>query len=348
MKILEIASFEESLPPEKYGGIELVVSNVTEGLVAAGQDVYLMASGDSKTSAHLISYFEKSMRAMHPVAEHAFWRDFYNFYLVGQILETINKIKPDIVHNHIGWRLLSFSHLLPCPMMTTMHNPLSIRKHIEMYKRFPQANYISISNSQRSPMPELNWLGTVYNGIDVSRFDFQAEKQDYFAFLGRISPEKGLGAIIQMIRKTKHKLKIGAKLDSSDQEYYEKEVKPYLDGEQIQFLGELDHTAKNELLKNAKASLTWLNRAEPFGLAYVESMACGTPVIINPIGSPAELIINGRTGFLVDTIEQMAQRLDEVDSLDHSLCREQVQKNFSIEKMVDDYIEIAEKLITLV
>lgn len=346
MRILEIASFEEPVPPEKYGGIELVVSNVTEGLVDAGHDVYLLASGDSKTKAHLIPYMEKSMRKMHTSEELPFWRDFYNFYLVGQIIERINEIRPDVVHNHIGWRLLAFSHTLPCPMITTMHNPLSIRKHIEMYKRFPMANYVSISNSQRDPMPELHWVGTVYNGIDVDLFEMSKEKKDYFAFLGRISPEKGIGEIVKMIKRTDYKLKIAAKIDQADQEYYEKEVKPYIDGEQIQFLGEVDHAGKNKVLKDAKASLTWLNRAEPFGLAYVESMACGTPVIINPIGSPPELIVNGKTGFLVNTIEEMRERMADVEMIDPAVCRQHVRDNFSVNKMTDGYIDIFNRVIS--
>ncbi len=344
MRILEVAPFEESVPPLKYGGIELVVHNVTEGLVQSGQEVFLLASGDSQTKATLIPYFEQSMRKMYPLQEHDFWRDFYNFYLVGQILERVREIKPDIIHNHIGWRLMAFSHLLPCPMMTTIHNPLSIKKHIEMYKRFPEANYISISNSQREPLKDINWVGTVYNGIEVEKFELETKKRDYFAFLGRISPDKGIAEVIQMILKTDYKLKIGAKVDSLDVEYYEKEVKPYIDGKQIEFLGELKHEEKNELLKYAKASLTWINRAEPFGLAYVESMACGTPVIINPVGSPAEIIVDGKTGFLVNSLEEMKEKLDRVEDIDPATCRKHVLDNFSVRKMVDGYMDIARKL----
>jgi glycosyltransferase involved in cell wall biosynthesis len=346
MKIVEIASFEEPIPPLKYGGIELVVHNVTEGLVAAGHEVYLLASGDSHTSAHLVPYLPKSLREMYPFEELSFWRDFHNFYLTGQMVERIKEIKPDIVHNHTGWRLMAFSGVLDCPMISTIHHPLTIRKHLEMFKRFPDANYVSISDSQRKPMQNLNWVGTVYNGIDVTAFEFSDVKQDYFAFLGRVSPEKGLGALVQMFKKTPYKLKIAAKLDPADQAYYETEVKPYIDGEKIQFLGEVDHNGKNELLKNAKASVTWLNRDEPFGLAYTESMACGTPVIINPLGSPSELIVDGKTGFLVNTLSEMEDRLSRIDEIDPRDCRDRVAAHFSQEAMVRGYLRIMESVLS--
>jgi len=346
MKILEISSFEEPIPPVKYGGIELVVHNVTEGLVEAGHEVHLLAPGNSHTSAHLVPYMEKSLREMYPSDDLAFWRDFHNFYLTGQILKKIREIQPDIVHNHTGWRVLALSHLIDRPVVHTLHHPLTIRKHVEMFKRFPQTHYVSISDSQRKPMPELNWAGTVYNGIDVDRFEFSAKKQDYFAFLGRISPEKGIDVIIQMILQTPYTLKIAAKLDPADLQYYEEKVKPFIDGEKIKFIGEVDHAGKNELLKNAKASLTWLNRDESFGLAYTESMACGTPVIINPLGSPAELIEDGKTGFLVTTVDEMRKRLDDVDTILPQDCRDRVEKYFSKQAMVRGYEKIMKRLVS--
>ncbi len=345
MKILEVAAIEEQVPPVKYGGLELVVSNVTEGLVEKGHDVTLIASGNSVTKACLVSLLPQSLRESVPTSEIDKWRDFYNYYYSAWVMEKIREIKPDVVHNHIGWRLLMFSHLIDVPMVTTMHQPLSLFKYAETFKKFPEANYVSISDSQREPMLNVNWVATVYNGIDVQKFEVGTGERNYFAFLGRISPEKGVADICRMIKQTSHTLKIAAKIDSADMKYYEAEVKPLIDGQQIQFLGEVDHTGKNELLKNARASLTWLNRAEPFGLAYVESMACGTPVIINPIGSPAELIENGRNGFLVHSLDEMREKLNNVDSLDRKYCREVVEQKFSTEAMVKGYEKVFERVI---
>lgn len=345
MRIVEIAAIEEKVPPEKYGGTELVVHNVTEGLVEAGHEVYLLASGDSETSAKLIPLLPKSIRAMYGPEEIEHWRDYLKVAALADILKRVREIKPDIVHNHLNWRLLLFSDLLDCPMMNTMHGPLTSLRERETYRAHSHANYISISDNQRKAMPELNWLRTVYNGIDVEQFDFQETKGDYFAFLGRTSPEKGVEEICRMIRGTKHKLKIAAKVDPVDRHYFDNYVKPYIDGDQIEFVGEVDHAGKNALLKNAKALLLWLNWEEPFGLVVPEANACGTPVITNYRGAMPELIKEGVNGFLADSIEGMESYLDRAQEIQPVACREHVKASFSKEKMVKDYIEVAESLV---
>jgi glycosyltransferase involved in cell wall biosynthesis len=345
MRIVEIAPWEEPVPPAKYGGTELVVYNVTEGLVEKGHEVYLLASGESKTSAKLVPIMEKSLRKMYDEKDIDAWRNYWKFAKLAYILEVINNLKPDIVHNNLNWRMILFSKFLPCPMMSTIHGPLSALNERQTYGMFPHANYVSISDNQRKAMPELNWVKTVYNGIDVNAFEFGSDERDYFAFLGRTSPEKGLKEICQTIKKTKHKLVIAAKVDSVDIPYFENEIKPHIDGDQIKFIGEVDHAGKVELLKKAKGLLLWLNWEEPFGLVVTEAMACGAPVIVNPRGSMRELVEDGKTGFLVNTLEEMAQKLDQIDSIDHLYCRNHVIQHFSKEKMVSDYIDLAKELI---
>lgn len=344
MRILLVSPWEERVPPRKYGGTELVVYNLCEGLVERGHEVYLVASGNSKTSAHLLPVIKKSIREMFK-KDLNMWRDYYKYSGIARVLETINKLKPDIVHNHYNWRLLLFSNLIPCPVLTTVHGPLTSIQERETYKAFKSANFISISNNQRRAMPSLNWIKTIYNGIDISKYTFNSTPRDYFVFLGRTSPEKGLAEVIRAIKKTKHKLKIAAKVDPTDLEYFDKKVKPHIDGKQIEFLGEVDHKGKNELLKGARALLLWLNWEEPFGLVVPEAMACGTPVIVNPRGSMRELVVNGKTGFLVNSLGAMRQKFDIIEQIDRSFCRKHVEENFSKEKMVREYLGVITRLV---
>lgn len=347
MKYLLVAPFEEPVPPNKYGGTELVVSNITEELVARGYEVYLVASGDSQTSANLLPVFSKSLRSLaKDNTEFATMRDYWKFSSMGKIMEYINEIKPDIVHNHLNWRLVTFSNLISQPMITTTHGPLTSVSEREAYTAFPKGNYVSISDNQRKALPDINWVQTVYNGIDVDKFDFNAQpKGDYFVFLGRTTPEKGLAEICKLIKESPYKLKIAAKVDPVDEAYFTKEIQPHIDGEKIEYLGEVDHQGKNALLKDAKGLLMWLNWEEPFGLVVTEAMACGTPVIINKRGSMPELIKDGKTGFLVDTLEDMRKRLDEINTINRADCREHVVNHFAVQQMVDGYLDLAKRLI---
>ncbi len=347
MKILHIAPFEEQVPPVKYGGTELVVYNIIEEQVRLGHEVYLIASGDSHTSAKLIPVMPKSLRATYSPEEIDKWREFMKIFQIPKIIRTINEIKPDIVHNHFAWRFVQFHDFINSPMYSTIHGPLTSNKERYTYDYYKDQNYISISDNQRKAMPDLNWCGTVYNGIQVEKFEFNENAgRDYFAFLGRTSPEKGLKEICELIKKTKYKLKIAAKVDTVDVEYFEKEIKPLIDGDQIEFIGEVDHKAKVKFLKNAKELLLWLNWEEPFGLVIIESMACGTPVIVNKRGSMPELVVDGKTGFLVDSLDEMKDKMGEVSKINNKDCRIHVEENFSSVKMTKDYLTLANKIIS--
>lgn len=347
MKYLLVAPIEEPVPPRKYGGTELVIYNLAEQLVEDGHEVTLLATGDSITSAELVEAIPMSLRRKYPSDEELEqWRAYYKFNYVPKILKTIEEVKPDIVHNHYSWRLLAFADFINVPIMTTSHGPITSLHEKETYRAHAKLPYVSISDNQRLACPEINWVGTVYNGIDVDAFEVgpALEDREYFAFLGRTSPEKGLKEICEMIRRTDKKLKIAAKVDPVDVAYFEEEIEPLVDGEQIEFIGEIGHEEKVEFLKHAKALLLWLNWEEPFGLVVAEAMACGTPVIVNPRGSMPELL-TPEVGFLVGSLDEMKNCLNTVGTIDPKACVTHVKKHFSSESMARGYIELAEKLI---
>lgn len=344
MKIIQLASFEERVPPLKYGGTELIVSNITEELVKRSHKVYLLASGDSKTSAKLIPVFSTSMRQL-PEAKDMKIRDALKFIGVGKMLELLNNIKADIIHNHLGWRFLAFANFATCPVVTTLHGPLSVPYMQYIHKKFAQFNFVSISNSQRKPLPELNFVSTVYNGIDISKFEFNDKPEDYFAFLGRMSPEKGPIQAIQIAKLAGVKLKMAAKIDAVDTEYFKKEVEPLIDGKQIEFIGEIGPEEKSDFLKNAIGLIAPIQWEEPFGLFFIEAMACGTPVIACKRGSVPEIVKNGENGFIVETVEEGAKAVKKIETIDRMGCRKHVEKYFTTEKMVDGYEKVYEKIL---
>ncbi|HEX7017476.1 MAG TPA: glycosyltransferase family 4 protein [Patescibacteria group bacterium] len=344
MRIVQVAPLEEPVPPTKYGGTELVVYNLIEEMVKRGHEVFLIGTGDSQTSAELIPIVPESLRKAYTKDEIDTWRSFLKIFYIPEIIKKIDDLKPDIVHNHYAWRLIQFSDFICCPMYTTAHGPLKSFYERFTFQHHPEANYISISDHQRQALPNINWVKTIYNGIDVSQFQVGPKERDYFAFLGRTSPEKGLREIIQLIRQTSFKLKIAAKVDTVDQPYFDQHVKPFIDGEQIEFIGEIGPAEKSNFLKNAKGLLLWLNWEEPFGLVVTEALACGTPVIVNPRGSMPELIIDGQTGYLVNSLEEMQAKLSQVDQLDPLACRRRVEEHFSASKMAEEYLELAGKL----
>ncbi|MBI3255453.1 MAG: glycosyltransferase family 4 protein [Candidatus Andersenbacteria bacterium] len=344
MKIAILSTIEESVPPVKYGGIEVVVANLAEGLVKKGHDVTLFGTGDSKTSAKLVPLVPKAIRRL-PEAKSTEIREMWKHISISQALSAIKEEHFDIIHSHTSFYYVPFAMHAAAPSVTTLHGSLEAPVDNFVFPQFPDHNYISISNNQREPLPQLNYVATVYNGIDVNKFTPLYEPGKYLAFLGRIMPDKGIDEAIKVARHTGLPLKIAAKIDPYDQEYYDQVIKPQIDGQSIEYLGEVDHAGKNELLKNAIALLFPILWREPFGLVMAEAMACGTPVIGLRRGSVEEVVSNGETGFVVDTMEEMVEAVKKISTIKRELCRQRAEANFSMDTMISGYEAAYKKII---
>lgn len=345
MRIAVVAPFEETVPPQKYGGTELVVSNLVEQLVKMGHDITLLAAGDSKTHAHLIPIFNQSLRSITKLQDLKM-RESYKWIGIGKVASYLTKNSFDILHNHLQWRWMPFADLLKFPTITTLHSPLTINHHQEVYRTYQDKPYVSISLSQRRPLPELTYAANVYNGIDTDKFNFFAQPKDYFAFLGRMSPEKGPVQAIAIAKKAGVRLRMAAKVDASDEIFFKKEVKPLIDDDQIQFIGEVDHAGKVALLGNARGLLAPIQWEEPFGLFFVEAMACGTPVITMKRGSAPEVVRDKETGYLCQSEDEAVTAINEIDHINRRACYDHVQNNFSMVKMTEGYLAAYQQILT--
>jgi glycosyltransferase involved in cell wall biosynthesis len=340
MRIAQIAPLWERVPPPAYGGTELVVSLLTDELVRRGHEVTLFASGDSISLAKLESVHPHALRLDPTVKE----TGIYEMLQLSQVYEQANEF--DIIHSHMGCAALPYAKLVKTPTVHTLHG-IFTPDNEKMFKYAKEQPFVSISDSQREPRLGLNCVATVYNGIDTSIFDFYPQPSDppYLAFLGRLSPEKGTHHAIEIARRTGWRLKIAGKIDVVDRDYYEQEIKPYIDGEQIQYLGEANHDQKNVLMGNAVATLFPITWREPFGLVMVESMVSGTPVIAMNLGSASEVIADGKTGFLCNSVDDCVAALHQIDAIDRQTCREHVISHFSAQRMTDGYEAVYAKLM---
>ncbi len=331
MKIAQIAPLWECVPPPAYGGIELVVSLLTDELVRRGHEVTLFASGDSTTLAELKSIHPQALRLDNKVKEYG----IYEMLQLSQVYDRASDF--DVIHSHMGCAALPYARLVKTPTLHTLHGIFTPdnRKLFSYAKTQP---YVSISDSQRELDLGLNCTSTVYNGIDVDLHNFYAEPDEpgYLAFLGRMSPEKGPHHAIAIAKATGLPLKMAGKVDIVDVEYFETQVKPHIDGVQIQFQGEANHAQKNELMGRAIATLFPITWREPFGLVMVESLAAGTPVIAMRMGSTPE-IIAPEVGFLCDSVDECIQAVAQVKTIDRAYCREHVRTNFSVQSMTSGY-----------
>lgn len=340
MKIAQVSPLYESVPPKLYGGTERVVSTLTEELVNQGHEVTLFASGDSVTKARLIAPCKHALRldpgCIDPYAHHTLLME-----MVRQAQEEF-----DIIHYHIDYIHFPLSRTISVPNLTTLHGRLNISDLIPLYREFNDMPVVSISYAQRMAIPEANWVGTVYHGLKNDRSNLHLEKGNYLAFLGRISPEKRVDRAIEIAIRCQIPLKIAAKIDKVDQEYFESEIKHLLDHPLIEFIGEIGDAEKPAFLGNAMALLFPIDWPEPFGLVMIEAMACGTPVIAFPNGSVPEIIDEGLTGFLVNSVEEAVDAVsNKVPTLNRNICRTFFERRFSAERMAKDYVKIYEKLI---
>lgn len=339
MRIAQVAPLYESVPPQLYGGTERVVSWLTEELVSRGHEVTLFASGDSLTSARLVPVCPKALRLDANCVD----------YLAQHIVELgrlfRDKDEFDIVHFHIDYIHFPPSRESQLLHLTTLHGRLDLPDLVPVYREFADAPVVSISDSQRAPLPWLNWQGTVHHGLPVGTFAAHTRPGKYLAFLGRVSPEKGVDEAIEIAKKSGIPMKIAAKIDHVDRDYFERQIKPMLDSELVEFIGEISDFEKSEFLGNALALVFPINWQEPFGIVLIEALACGLPVVAYPLGSVPEIIDDGVTGFLVNDVSGAVRALDRIEEIDRQTCRRVFEERFSSARMARDYQKIYERIV---
>jgi glycosyltransferase involved in cell wall biosynthesis len=339
MRIAQVAPLFESVPPKYYGGTERVVHWLTEELVASGHEVTLFASGDSQTSARLDPACRQALRlddnCTDKVAPHVL------------MLEKVSQIAAefDIVHFHLEYLHLSLARTLPIPAVTTMHGRLDMNYLLPIFDEFREAPFVSISNAQRRPVPWLNWQSTIHHGLPLNSYSFVEKPQNYALFLGRICPEKRVDRAIEIARAAGVHLKIAAKVDPLDREYYRDVIKPLLHGADVEYIGEVGDSVKNELIGGAFALLHPIEFPEPFGIVLIEALACGTPIVAYRRGSIPEVVEEGVTGFVCDDVAEAAEALHKAQTLSRQACRRSFENRFTARRMVQDYLQTYERLL---
>jgi glycosyltransferase involved in cell wall biosynthesis len=339
MRIAQVAPLYESVPPHGYGGTERVVSYLTEELVRQGHEVTLFASGDSKTRARLIAPCAKSLRldgnCIDPLANH--------ILMLEMVLRETRRF--DLIHFHIDYLHFPVSRRNGWPNLTTLHGRLDIPELAPLYREYCEIPLASISNAQRRPVPWANWRGTVHHGLPLDLHSFRETPDNYLAFLGRISPEKRVDRAVEIARQVGMTLKVAAKIDRADRDYFEKEIRPVFDDPQVEFVGEVGGRDKDEFLGRARALLFPIDWPEPFGLVMIEALACGTPIIAWSRGSVPEVVDHGVTGFLVNSMNDAVRAVENVPLLSRRRCRGVFEERFSVERMTRDYVALYEKLL---
>jgi glycosyltransferase involved in cell wall biosynthesis len=337
MRIAQISPLIESVPPKLYGGTERVISYLTEELVRQGHEVTLFASGDSITAAHLIAGCRKSLRLEKGVADPL----AHHILMLEKIWQQADRF--EIIHNHLDYLSFPMIKRIGTPAVTTLHGRLDIPDLLPLYRKFKQTRLISISDSQREPIPWANWQDTVYHGLPVELYKPCLDPSGYLAFIGRVSPEKRVDRAIEIAHRSGRRLKIAAKIDRVDRDYYQTKIAPMLRGSDIEFIGEISESEKNTFLGNASALLFPVDWPEPFGMVLIEAMACGTPAIAYGRGSVPEVVEEGVSGFIVRSIPEAVEAVNKIESLDRATVRHAFESRFSAKRMAQDYIRIYQK-----
>ena len=331
MRIAQVAPVAESVPPKFYGGTERVVSGLTEELVRRGHHVVLFASGDSVTSAALVPACPQGLRldprGPDPLA--------YSIIELGKVAARAEEF--DVVHNHLDYLAYPALRRINRPAVTTLHGRLDLPDLPELYREFSDVSLASISYAQRHPLPAARWVANVYNGVDPSNFTLRESPGKYLAFLGRIAPEKRVDRAVAIARAVGMPLRVAAKVDTVDREYFLERIKPLLNDRDVEFIGEIDEGQKDEFLGQAYAYLFPVDWPEPFGMTMIEAMACGTPVIAMGHGSVPEVVIHGQTGFICHSVAEMVAAVPKVARLRRRSCRAHVASHFSVQQMADGY-----------
>lgn len=338
MRIAQVAPLTESVPPQLYGGTERVVAFLADELVRLGHDVTLFASGDSRTAARLVPVWPRALRlagAFDSLAPH--------LLMLEQVARQANDF--DVVHFHISQFHFPLARRLPVAHLTTLHGRLDIPELPPLYAEFADVPITSISAAQRAPLPKAGWIGTVYHGLPLDLLTFQPQPGTYLAFIGRISREKRVDRAIEIATACAVPLRIAAKVDPADREYFERDIRHLLDNPLVEFIGEIHEGQKSEFLGGAIALLFPIDWPEPFGLVMIESMACGVPVIAFRGGSVPEVIEDGVTGFVVDTVDEAIDATRKVHTLDRRQCRATFERRFNVTRMAADYVSLYERVI---
>ena len=339
MRIAQVAPLIESVPPQLYGGTERVVSFLTDELVSRGHEVTLFASGDSRTSAALVPVWPRALRlgaSQDSLAPHVL--------MLEEVARRARQF--DIVHFHVADFHLPLARRLGVAHLTTMHGRLDLPELPALFREFDDVPLVSISDAQRAPLPDAHWAATVYHGLPVDLLPFHPAPGSYLAFLGRISPEKGVDRAIAIAIASGMPLRIAAKVDAADREYFEREIRHQLEHPLVEFIGEIDEGQKSAFLGGASALLFPIDWPEPFGLVMIEAFACGVPVVAFPRGSVREVIEDGVTGFIVDSVDGAVAAARRIGTLSRQRCRQVFDHRFSAARMAADYERVYERLNT--
>jgi glycosyltransferase involved in cell wall biosynthesis len=340
MRIAQVAPLAESVPPKLYGGTERVVAWLIDELVELGHDVTLFASGDSHTRAKLVPAWPRALRLGRPRSDPA----AAFAILLESVAEAAREF--DVIHLHIDWLHLPLFTQLGVPFLTTCHGRMDLPGLGDVIAHFPKAPFVSISDNQRIPLSEANWISTIYHGLPTKLFRPRYEQGSYLAFLGRLTADKGPEAAIRIARAAGMPLRIAAKLPRGERTYFKERLEPQIDGKHIKLTGEVNDETKEEFLAGAAALLFPIDWPEPFGLVMIEAMACGTPVIAFRSGSVPEVIDQGLTGFIVDNEQEAIEALQHLKQLDRREVRSVFEKRFSAVRMTQDYVRCYESLLS--
>jgi glycosyltransferase involved in cell wall biosynthesis len=338
MRIALVAPLYESVPPKLYGGTERVVHYLTEELVRHGHEVTLFASGDSVTKGRLVSSCPVALRLnpgrMDSLAAH--------FLMLEHVFRSARDF--DVIHFHVDYLHFPFSRRCSTPHVTTLHGRLDLPTVSPLYEEFSEVPLVSISDAQRRPLKNANWIGTVHHGLPRDLLTYGEGKGGYLAFLGRISPEKRVDRAIEIARRVGMRIRIAAKIDAADRKYFEETIQPLFDSPHVEYVGEIAEHEKAGFLGEAQAFLFPIDWPEPFGLVMIESLACGTPVVAFRGGSVEEVVEDGVTGFIVDNIDDAVDAVSRVGEIDRTRCRKFFETRFGADRMMADYVKVYTQL----
>jgi glycosyltransferase involved in cell wall biosynthesis len=338
MRIAQVVPIAERVPPKKYGGTERVVHDLTEELVKMGHEVTLFATGDSQTSAKLFSVYPVAMRE-------ARMRDLYGlnaWTLLHLGIAYSKQDEFDIIHDHLGYVSLPTANLAQKPVVMTLHGPFTPEnRHI--YRELDNPFFVTISKAQAT-IPGLHYAGNVYNGLNMDHYPFSEKHKGYLLYVGRISAEKGVHHAIEVAMELHLDLIIAAKLEKVDAPYFDEYIGPYL-SEKIRWIGEVDEKERNKLMSEAMCFMHPVIFREPFGLTLIEAMACGCPAVAFNRGSIPEIIDHGKTGFVVNGVEEMIEAVEKIGTIKREDCRKHALENFNAHKMAEGYVAVYQKIL---